>query len=74
MVAPPQCKVFLPLVDITIANGPTEVKPGSHFLSRDLTRLTLLAKVTWLVVKAGWSTVGDFCVVAAAAAAAAVVV
>ena len=37
--------VFLPLVDITPANGPTELRPGSHFLSRDLTRLTLLAKV-----------------------------
>jgi len=37
--------VFLPLVDITEENGPTEVRPGSHYLSRDLTRLTLLAKV-----------------------------
>jgi len=37
--------VFLPLVDLTLANGPTELRPGSHFVSRDLARLTLLAKV-----------------------------
>lgn len=37
--------VFMPLVDVTENNGPTEMRPGGHFLSRDLTRLTLLAKV-----------------------------
>lgn len=37
--------VFFPLVNLTMENGPTEVRPGSHYLSRDLARLTLLAKV-----------------------------
>lgn len=37
--------VFVPLVDITLGNGPTEIRPGSHYLTRDLARMTLLAKV-----------------------------
>jgi ectoine hydroxylase-related dioxygenase (phytanoyl-CoA dioxygenase family) len=37
--------VFFPLVDITPENGPTEVRPGSHYLSRDLAKMMLLAKL-----------------------------
>ena len=36
--------VFVPLVDMGLAEGPTEYRPGSHMHTRDLARLTLLAK------------------------------
>jgi hypothetical protein len=35
--------------------GPTELRPGSHYLSRDLTRLTLLAKVCGVKCLFGFS-------------------
>lgn len=42
----PHClNIFIPLVDLTAELGPTELRPGSHFLTRDLTRSMLLAKV-----------------------------
>ncbi len=43
-------KVFFPLVDITAENGPTELRPGSHFLSRDLARFTLIAKANLCLI------------------------
>ena len=36
--------VFVPLVDVS-GGGGTEFKPGSHFLTRDLKRLMLLARI-----------------------------
>ena len=36
--------VFLPLVDVPLKMGPTEFRPGSQFLTRNLTRMMLLAK------------------------------
>ena len=36
--------VFVPLVGLTADRGPTEFRPASHRLTRDLTRLMLLAK------------------------------
>ena len=37
--------VFLPLVDVPLSMGPTELRPGSHVYTRDLTRMMLLAKI-----------------------------
>lgn len=37
--------VFIPLVDVTAENGPTEIRPGSHFYTRDLAKSMLLAKI-----------------------------
>lgn len=37
--------VFVPLVDVTLENGPTEFRPGSHFYTRDLAKSFLLAKI-----------------------------
>lgn len=37
--------VFIPLVDINHENGPTEIRPGSHFYTRDLAKSMLLAKI-----------------------------
>lgn len=43
---PAHClNVFVPLVDLTPANGPTQFRPGSHVHTRDLARLTLLARI-----------------------------
>mmetsp|Transcript_24192 Transcript_24192/g.34665 ORF Transcript_24192/g.34665 Transcript_24192/m.34665 type:complete len:332 (-) Transcript_24192:166-1161(-) len=36
--------VFLPLVDITEELGPTELRPGSHYLTRNLAPMMLAAK------------------------------
>lgn len=35
--------VFIPLIPVNSSNGPTEIRPGSHYYSRDLTKLYLLA-------------------------------
>eukprot|EP01038_Epipyxis_sp_PR26KG_P013866 gene13866-18597_t len=35
--------VFIPLVDLTIENGATEIRPGSQVYTRDLTKLYLAA-------------------------------
>jgi hypothetical protein len=35
--------VFIPLVDMTTDLGPTELRPASHFLTRDLNKLYLAA-------------------------------
>lgn len=37
--------VFIPLVDVTASNGPTEFRPGSHYYTRDLAKLMLIAKL-----------------------------
>jgi ectoine hydroxylase-related dioxygenase (phytanoyl-CoA dioxygenase family) len=37
--------VFVPLVDITSLNGPTEFRPGSQFYTRDLAKSMLIAKL-----------------------------
>jgi hypothetical protein len=38
--------VFVPLVDITSSNGPTEFRPGSHFYTRgDLAKSMFIAKM-----------------------------
>ena len=37
--------IFIPLTPITQMNGPTEFRPRSHFYTRQLTKLMLLAKV-----------------------------
>lgn len=33
--------IFVPLVDVDIAMGPTELRPGSHYYTRDLTKMML---------------------------------
>ena len=38
--------VFIPLVDVQHEDGPTEIRPGSHFLTRDLKRQYLAAFMT----------------------------
>ena len=37
--------VFIPLVDVTEENGPTEIRPESQFYTRDLTKSMFLAKI-----------------------------
>lgn len=37
--------VFIPLVDVTLSNGPTEFRPGSQFYTRDLAKSMLIAKL-----------------------------
>lgn len=37
--------VFIPLVDVPLSMGPTELRPGSHVYTRDLARMMLIAKV-----------------------------
>jgi len=37
--------VFIPLVDVNSENGPTEIRPGSHFYTRDLAKSMFLAKI-----------------------------
>jgi ectoine hydroxylase-related dioxygenase (phytanoyl-CoA dioxygenase family) len=37
--------VFVPLVDVTSLNGPTEFRPGSQFYTRDLVKSMLIAKL-----------------------------
>lgn len=37
--------VFIPLVDVNDENGPTEIRPGSHFYTRDLAKSMFLAKI-----------------------------
>jgi hypothetical protein len=37
--------VFVPLVDVTSLNGPTEFRPGSQFYTRDLAKSMLIAKL-----------------------------
>ena len=44
-LAPHVVNVFIPLVDVTRASGPTEFRPESHYYTRDLARMMLLAKV-----------------------------
>ena len=36
--------VFVPLVDVDVALGPTELRPGSHYLTRNLAPMMLAAK------------------------------
>jgi len=36
--------VFIPLVDVPLSMGPTELRPGSHVYTRDLAKMMLLAK------------------------------
>jgi len=36
--------VFIPLVDVPLSMGPTELRPGTHVYTRDLARMMLLAK------------------------------
>ena len=36
--------VFIPLVDVSLSLGPTELRPGSHFLTRRLVPMLLAAK------------------------------
>lgn len=36
--------VFIPLVDVPLELGPTELRPGSHYLTRNLAPMMLLAK------------------------------
>jgi Phytanoyl-CoA dioxygenase (PhyH) len=38
------CNVFIPLTDVTDLDGPTELRPGTHYLTRQLTTMMLLAK------------------------------
>jgi ectoine hydroxylase-related dioxygenase (phytanoyl-CoA dioxygenase family) len=38
--------VFIPLVDVQHEDGPTEIRPGSHFLTRDLKRQYIAAFMT----------------------------
>jgi hypothetical protein len=38
--------VFMPLVDISRENGPTEFRPGSHYMTRDLAKQYLAAFVS----------------------------
>jgi hypothetical protein len=33
--------VFVPLVDVDLSMGPTELRPGSHYYTRDLTKMML---------------------------------
>ena len=41
---PAHClNVFIPLVDVTLKEGPTEFRPASHFMTRDLKNMFLLA-------------------------------
>lgn len=37
--------VFIPLVDVNEENGPTEIRPGSQFYTRNLAKSMFLAKV-----------------------------
>ena len=37
--------VFIALDEITVEMGPTELRPASHFLTRDLKRQLMLAKI-----------------------------
>jgi hypothetical protein len=41
--------VFIPLVDLPLSMGPTELRPGSHVYTRDLTRMMLIAKAKKLL-------------------------
>jgi len=36
--------VFIPLVDVPLSMGPTELRPGTHYHTRNLTAMMLLAK------------------------------
>jgi hypothetical protein len=36
--------IFIPLVDITIENGPTELRPASHYITRNLAPMMLAAR------------------------------
>ena len=36
--------VFIPLVDVPLSMGPTELRPGTHYHTRNLTSMMLLAK------------------------------
>jgi len=36
--------VFIPLIDVPLSMGPTELRPGTHVYTRDLARMMLLAK------------------------------
>jgi hypothetical protein len=36
--------IFIPLVEVTEVNGPTEFRPGTHFHTRNLTKMMLAAK------------------------------
>jgi Phytanoyl-CoA dioxygenase (PhyH) len=38
------CNVFIPLTDVTDLDGPTELRPGTHYMTRQLTTMMLLAK------------------------------
>ena len=38
------CNIFVPLTAITELNGPTEFRPRSHYYTRQLTKMMLLAK------------------------------
>lgn len=37
--------VFVPLVNVTVENGPTEFRPGSQFYTRNLAKSILMAKL-----------------------------
>lgn len=37
--------VFIPLVDVNVENGPTEIRPGSQFYTRNLAKSMFLAKI-----------------------------
>ncbi|GMI00550.1 hypothetical protein TrLO_g8318 [Triparma laevis f. longispina] len=37
--------VFIPLIDLTPSLGPTEIRPGTHYYSRDLAKMMLGAKI-----------------------------
>jgi hypothetical protein len=48
--APPHClNVFVPLVDLCPSLGPTELRPKSHYYTRDLTKMVLgaMARKEW---------------------------
>ena len=38
--------IFIPLVDLTVDNGPTEIRPESHLLTRDLSKMFLAAAIS----------------------------
>ena len=37
--------LFIPLIDVSLSHGPTELRPSSHIYTRDLAKLYLLAHV-----------------------------
>ena len=43
-LSPHVLNIFVPLVDVTLGGG-TEIKPGSHFLTRNLAKQMLLARI-----------------------------